>query len=42
MGKTLSGLDLAVWEVFGKSGIQLTSPKLIKLETAGPNTVKSA
>lgn len=42
MGKTLSNLDSAVWEVFGRSGIQLISPKLIKLETAGPNAVKSA
>jgi hypothetical protein len=38
----LVNLEEAVYEVLGKSEIKLSSPKLIKLETAGPNASKSA
>jgi len=38
----LVNLEEAVQEVLGKSKIKLNSPKLIKLETAGPNAIKSA
>lgn len=38
----LVNLEEAVYEVLGKSKIKLSSPKLIKLETAGPNASKSA
>ena len=38
----LVNLEEAVQEVLGRSKIKLNSPKLIKLETAGPNASKSA
>jgi len=42
INQTLEGLAPAVKEIFGRSKIKLSSPKLIKLETAGPNASKSA
>lgn len=40
--ESLSNLRPAVREVFGRLELKLSSPKLIKLESAGPNAVKSS
>jgi len=37
-----SQINLALKELLGRTQISLSIPKLIKLETASPNTVKSA
>lgn len=42
IAKTLPSLECAVKEVFGKSVLKLTKPILLKMETAGPNTGKTA